>query len=425
MARWLWYIRQMTATLWFRATIFGVIGVATALAGYYLRNIIPEELLEKIGADAVNSLLNIISTTMLAVTTFSMSTMVAAYSAATSNVTPRSTRLLLRDQVSQNALATFLGAFIFSLVGIISLKIGLYGGGGRLVLFVVTIAVLALLVVTLIRWIEYLSRLGRVTETINRVEEAAKSAALHRIQNPYLGGVKLEPKNFKVPKGASVITVDKIGYIQFIDMETISSIAEEEGGEVYIQSLPGAFVTPFRPLAYIKGIDAEKCEKRIAQAFVIDGERSFNQDPRFGMIVLSEIASRALSPAVNDPGTAIDVIGTSVRILSLWGDSSVSVDEEYEPKYKRVHVAPLAYQDLFEDVFLPVARDGAGVREVHFSIQKGLAALSQYKDSEFREAAISTAKRAMEHAEKNMPLSQDLKELKALMPAEVNKAELA
>src|SRR3546814_6046328 len=47
--------------------------------------------------------------------------------------------------------------------------------------------------------------------------------------------------------------------------------------------------------------------------------RTFEHDPRFGLSVLSEIASRALSSAVNDSGTAIDVLGRGVRSLACWG----------------------------------------------------------------------------------------------------------
>ena len=100
---------------------------------------------------------------MLAVTTFSLSTMVSAYSAATSNVTPRATKLLMEDSTTQNVLATFVGSFLFSLVGIIALSTGAYGDGGRVVLFASRSCVIGLIVVTLLRWIDHLSRLGRVT----------------------------------------------------------------------------------------------------------------------------------------------------------------------------------------------------------------------------------------------------------------------
>src|SRR5690606_41571550 len=70
------------------------------------------------------SLLNIIASSMLAVTTFSLGVMTAAFSAATTNVTPRATRLLMEDDLTNNVLSTFIGAFLFSIVGIIVLKTG-------------------------------------------------------------------------------------------------------------------------------------------------------------------------------------------------------------------------------------------------------------------------------------------------------------
>jgi uncharacterized membrane protein len=49
---------------------------------------------------------------------------------------------------------------------------------------------------------------------------------------------------------------------------------------------------------------------------------------RFGLITLSEIASRALSPAVNDPGTAIQIISSHVRLFSLWAETGDGKKEE-------------------------------------------------------------------------------------------------
>jgi uncharacterized membrane protein len=46
--------------------------------------------------------------------------------------------------------------------------------------------------------------------------------------------------------------------------------------------------------------------------------RYFHEDPRFGLITLSEIASRALS--VNDPSTAIQIISSHVRLFSVWAE---------------------------------------------------------------------------------------------------------
>ena len=61
---------------------------------------------------------------MLAVTTFSLNVMTSAYGSAANNVTPRATRLLREDPVTQNVLSTFIGSFLFSIVGIVVLKTG-------------------------------------------------------------------------------------------------------------------------------------------------------------------------------------------------------------------------------------------------------------------------------------------------------------
>ncbi len=77
-ARWRWLLHQLTKRLWFRATLFSLLGVATALLAVVFKDYIPESLPARIGADAVDKILGIIASSMLAVTTFSLSTMVTA-----------------------------------------------------------------------------------------------------------------------------------------------------------------------------------------------------------------------------------------------------------------------------------------------------------------------------------------------------------
>lgn len=168
----LWQFSVVARQIWFRASLFCIAAIVTALLGIWGSPYIPADFSTKIGADSVDRILGIVASSMLTVTTFSLSTMVSAFSASTNNVTPRATRLVMEDSTTQNVLATFIGSFLFSLVGIIALTTGAYGAQGRVFLFAVTIAVIVLIVVTLLRWIDHLSRLGRVTETTRRVEES-------------------------------------------------------------------------------------------------------------------------------------------------------------------------------------------------------------------------------------------------------------
>ncbi|CAN7721125.1 DUF2254 domain-containing protein [Rhizobium sp. LjRoot98] len=405
-SRWLWLFSQIMRRIWFRATLFSVLAIVTALIAIFVSPYIPSDLPTKIGADAVDNILGIIASSMLTVTTFSLSTMVSAYSAATSNVTPRATRLVMEDSTTQNVLATFVGSFLFSLVGIIALSTGAYGESGRLVLFLVTIGVIILIVGTLLRWIDHLSRLGRVTETTERVEKATSEAMRSRRQRPYLGCKPLRGPSADIPADARPIFVATFGYVQHLDTGALSRYAKNAGGQVFVCSIPGELVDPIRPIAFSEGMKDEEQEASIRNCFSIGPTRSFDQDPRFGASVLAEIASRALSPAINDPGTAIDVITRALRVLAIWHEP---VDEELESEipYSNVYVPAIELGDVFDDLFTPIARDGASLVEICLRLQKTFRTLSAFDNDRYRENATRHSIDALARAELRLVFEGD------------------
>jgi len=416
-SRWQWLLRRLTRKLWFRAGLLSLLGVVTALVAIVVAPVIPAELSAQIGADAVDNILNILASSMLVVTSFSLTTMVSAYSAATSNATPRATKLLIEDPTSQNALSTFIGSFLYGLVGIIALSTDVYGDRGRVVLFVVTVAVILTIVVTLVRWIDHLSRLGRVGETTNRVEKAAAKAIASRVENPYLGGRALHDPEREIPPVARPLYCSQVGYVQHIDVNELSDCADKHEGEIYLTAVPGTFVDPSRPLAWLLRIDDEDDDAVVRAAFTIDDERSFEQDPRFGLSVLTEIASRALSPAMNDAGTAIDVIGRAVRVLSLWpADDNAFVSDVPCP---RVRVPPVRLGEMFDDVFGPIARDGAALVEVQIRLQKALRTLATIGDSHFAKHAARHARYALLRAEAALALEEEKEKVREIAAATV------
>lgn len=154
---------------------------------------------------------------------------------------------------------------------------------------------------------------------------------------------------------------------------------------------------------------AESDSEQIIQSFQIGNDRLFDDDPRFGLVVLSEIALRALSPAVNDPGTAINIIGTLVRLFVLWNEpAKAKAADEHIPKYDRVEVPDILARDMFDDAFTGIARDGAGTVEVMVRLQKALQSLALIGDAPMKEAAKHHARLALERARFALNLTQDL-----------------
>ena len=407
-SRWKWLFISYSRRIWVRAFLFAVIGILSALAAIVLSPIIPLGWASKIGADSIDHILDILASSMLVVATFSLSTMVSAYGGASTATTPRVVKLLMADTRIQNALATFIGGFLFSVVGIIALSTGLYGESGRIVLFFVTILVAGTIVVTFIRSIEHISQLGRVGDAIDRVALTAIEAMDDRHKNPWLGG---RPRGGR-PTPAVPIYRQKIGYVAHLDMGPLQALAEEAEGEIHVEALPGHLVDPSQPVAFVDFEPDDEQRQTIEDAFSLAHHRSFDQDPRFGPVVLSEIASKALSPGVNDPGTAIEVIGALARVLARW----CRPRDEPESPYDRVYVPAVEVDDVFEDAFFAIGTYGAGSVPVGIRLQKALLALSRLGDGDanYERAARRQSELALARAREQLTLPEDIERLAAI-----------
>ncbi len=412
-SKWRWLLLQLSRQLWLRAGLFTLLGVATALIATGADVFFPVEPPFEIRADAVGQILNILATSMLTVTTFSLTIMVSAYSAATANVTPRATRLLMQDTTTQNVLATFLGSFLFSLVGVVALSTGAYGERGLVILFIASLTVIGLVVLTILRWIEHLSRLGRVEETTQMIEKATLKALQSRIKNPCLGARPLAPHGKDIPSEARAVHAKATGYVQHLDMMKLSRVAQDNEGEIFIVAQPGTFIHPAFPICWIDFTADDECTNSIIDAYSISNERSFDQDPRYGLTVLSEVASKALSPAVNDPGTAIDVIGRVVRILTYWIENTPPPEacKSHKPLHPRLNLPEVQLADMLNDAFTPIARDGASTIEVQIKLQMAFSALKVLARPEEREPIERHSAMALKHAEKGLAITEDFEKL--------------
>jgi uncharacterized membrane protein len=359
------------------------------------------------------------SASMLVIATFAVASMVSAYASASSTATPRSFSLVISDDVSvisddvsQNALSTFIGAFIFSIVALIALKNGFYDRAGRFALFALTLMILAMVIITFVSWVDRIARLGRLRGTIDKVEAATAAALQRRRCEPTLRGV---PAGWRQNRGQAIYS-GSIGYVQRVDVTALQTYAEKSRVRITVAALPGTFSAPGRALAYVTADSGDLSDidaSQIAQAFVLGNDRQFDEDPRFGLIVLSEIASRALSPAVNDPGTAIVIIGTFVRLFALWSEPIEEGDTRIS-ECDRVEVPKISLRDMFDDAFTAIARDGAGAIEVAGRLQKAFESLAAIGDAEMRNAAIHHSRLALARAENALEIPEDLEVVRKL-----------
>lgn len=390
--------------LWIKPLVLCVLSIGGTFIARLADDTGLSRVLPKISLNSVETLLSIMASSMLVIATFAVGSMVAAYASASAGATPRSIPIVIADDVTQNALSAYIGAFIFSIVSLVAIQNDMFDAAGRFAIFALTLLVFAIVIITFVRWVDRIARLGRVVNTIERVEKTAADALDRRRHAPTLGALTVSVHQAE-GKGVCVYS-STVGYVQHIDVETLQSCAEALKCRVMVTALPGTFVCTSCPLLHIEGGEAFKPDDFFS-AFTISSNRSFEDDPRFGLLALSEIADKALSPGINDPGTAINVIGTMVRLFTLW-QSPLEKDRLKAITYDRVSVPPLVIGDLFDDAFTAIARDGAAIVEVSIRLQKAFCALAETDDPAMVAAAKKHSRLALVRSERAMSLEEDI-----------------
>lgn len=398
------FISRIKERLWVKPLALCVLSIGGSFVAKLADDTGLAAVLPEVNPDSVESLLSIMASSMLVIATFAVGSMVAAYASASTAATPRSIPLVIADDVTQNALSAFIGAFIFSLVSLISVQNDLFGAAGLFAIFALTLLVFAIVIVTFVRWVDRIARLGRVVNTIGQVERATARAMDRRRHAPTLCALPI-PQGQSDQPGVPVYSTS-VGYIQNIDMETLQSCAQAYDCQVQVAALPGTFVSTTRPLLYVMGCQSFDAHD-FACALAIGANRTFEDDPRFGLLALSEIADKALSPGINDPGTAINVIGTMVRLFTRW-QAPIDKEQVQEITCDRVYVPTLDMSDMLDDAFTAIARDGAGIIEVSVRLQKALAALADCHHAALAAAAKVHSRRALVRSELAMSHQDDI-----------------
>jgi uncharacterized membrane protein len=400
------YYNWIREQLWYRPLVFCLISVAAALIAHQADGTKLNDLVPIIKTESIEGLLDILSASMLVISIFAVASMLSAYSAASTTATPRSFKIVITDDVSQYALSTFIGAFIFSIVATVAMDIGYYNQAGKFILFLITLVFFLVVILTFLRWVDRISRLGRLEHTIMQVEAVATKSLSSYIKNPLLNAL---PITGVFPDRKSVLA-DSIGYVQHINMHALQDLAKEMGLKIRLNCLPGKFIHKNFVIAFISSnqdLDMSKVTQKVNGAIHVGHTRLFAEDPRFGLIALAEIASRALSTGINDPGTAIQIIGSQERLLFLWNDE-IENSTESNVLYDCIEVPHISMEDFFDDAFRSVSRDGAEYIEVMLRLQKAFNSLETINHAEIKATAIQYSKYAFNRAELAIKMKHDL-----------------
>ncbi|MDA9865498.1 DUF2254 domain-containing protein [bacterium] len=366
-------LRRLSRILWVRVSLILALSILAALSAELFDPLIPDGSKDRFTEDAVLPILDVLANGMLAVATFSLGVMVSSHRTMSQQTTPRLHRLLMEDTSTQSILATFIGAFAYALCSMILFRAGYYSESASVIVFATTVLVVAAIIVSLVRWIHQLSRIGSMDYALKRAEDTARETLKNSNARPALGG-RIFDNSVTVPQDIKPIAAAHSGYLRRIDMQTAQELAEDNDAQIFIDVLPGDRILSEEKLGSSSGdisLDA------LTDCFVISPNRSHDQDPRYAIQAMRETASKALSPGINDPGTAVEVIARLERLL--WDDLQAPRSDD-DPRFDRVYVKQLSEDVMIDLAFREIARDGAAFVDVLLAISDAISTMKRRCD---------------------------------------------
>lgn len=370
-ARYRW--DRLTVSFWFAPALMALGAVLLAWAIYWLDGLIPNEalagsrfVLAGTASDMRASLLNVAGTVLttagivFTLLTLPLSTVVAQYGS-------RLLRLYLRDRTTQFVLGMFVATFVYCIAAALSIPTADVEPAAPQLTATVGLYLMLATFASLILLVQHISTMLQAPNIA-----AAAGAQLAEVVHAEIRGdvtsgdeVKGELEAHFVPDSRGVpgtpaeresypVRARSTGYIQFIDPDITSTLARERDLVIRLLHKPGHYVVPDTVLALVWPADRvdEGFEKLMRRAFQIGNGRTPTQDLAYAVNQLTEMAVRAMSPAINDPFTAmtcLDHLGRGLREFVRQGERSI---DYYDRDGRlRLLLEPVTFGELLSAAF--------------------------------------------------------------------------
>ncbi len=380
------YLARLRQSFWFLPAVMCAIAVVLAESLIVLDEQLDEVdlgflgvLVTRIGASGSRDLLGAVAGSMLTVAGTIFSITIAVLALTSSTYGPRLVRNFMADRGNQFVLGVFVSTFLYSLLVLRSIRVvdddsGDYFVPHLAVNMAVLLAVLAIGV--LVYFIHHISDSVQVATLAKSVRDDLV-AAVHRLspeeddsedgnrpgnRHQHLdidhgdsgsavaaagdGGVDGGVDGARVTAGSS-------GYVQSIDHQRLLALAGTHDVVVELCVRTGHHLVEGDPLAVLRPTDRadDELESEVRKAVLTGPARTPVEDLELSVLLLEEMAVRALSPSMNDPYTAINALDDLSAGLVLFAGRKPPARRRYdEDGHLRVVTPTVVLTDLLDHV---------------------------------------------------------------------------
>lgn len=263
-------------------------------------------------AEDAKAVISTIGSAMMTFIGVVFSISLVAVQMASGQFSPRVVRLYVRSRITKITLTVFLATFLFSLMTLTSFDSETDPRRLTSVPLVESILAMAMVFLSLLLFVAYVNgtlRMMRISFVIDRIARESFRVA---VKHPTEGAVDHERLG---PATDRITHQGRAGVLRDVHIARVVRAARRHG--VVLRLLPriGDFVVPGTPVFTVHG-GAAPSRRALRYTVSVSVERTFHQDLGFGLRQLADIALRALSPAVNDPTTAVQALDRIIQILA-------------------------------------------------------------------------------------------------------------
>jgi len=345
------------------------------------------DLTAPIGAGPAIAVLSAIASGMLPLTglVFSLAFVMVQFSATA--YSPRLVAWFAGSAMMSHSLGVFTATFIYSLAALAWVD---RGGTGKVPLLTVWFA-LVLLLVSVVFFVLLVEKVAMLQ--IARVLAYAGDHGREVIERDYapLGDGESEAGVAAVEElpAERQVVLHRGGpaSIQKIDLPGLVALAEREGAVIVMAWAVGDTIIDGMPLLRVHGEGRPVPEQRLRRLVRLGAERTFEQDPKYAIRILVDIAIKALSPAINDPTTAVQALDQVEDLLLRLGRVNLSAGRVRDGRGSLRLVFPVpTWEDFLVLAFDEIRFCGANSIQVMRRLRALLQDLKEHVPPERRPA---------------------------------------
>ncbi|WKN40585.1 DUF2254 domain-containing protein [Tunicatimonas pelagia] len=261
--------------------------------------------------DSARTLLGSIVGGMLSLMVFSFSMVMIVLNQAAANYSPRVLPGLISRRFHQVVMGTYLGTILYTIFVLSSIQSSLYTFQVPHLSILLTIL---FSLVSLAMFVAFVHSISQHIQAGNIVRNLYKDTLASL--NHYLKHTKMIERD-KIPSAQPWIPVDSSvsGYLHNMDRSTLLEICEKMDIIVWMSVPWGVYVHQNKAFFRVNRKLTDDEKQKLLHAFIFKTEEIISQNYAFGFKQLTEIALKAMSPGINDPGTAVEAIN---RLTSLF-----------------------------------------------------------------------------------------------------------